>query len=130
MRYKGTRIESGVPQGSVIGPILFLFFCHRPTKCHQCNNADDGKMVSPRSQSDLLQSSLYNVWKWSVNKDLPINLTTCNYITIGLDPPLQLSLATEIRAIPYRLQTLLKTWAFSWTISSHPPSIAERLPPM
>ncbi len=34
---------------------------------------DDVKMVSPRSQSGLLQSSLYNIWMWSVNWDLPMN---------------------------------------------------------
>ncbi len=35
----------------------------------------------------------------------------------------------EVRTIPYRSQTLLKTWAFSWIIPSHPPSIAKRLLP-
>ncbi len=56
--------------------------------------ADAVKMVSPRSQSDLLQGSLYNVWNWSVNWDLPINHTKCNYIAIGRTPPLQFSLVT------------------------------------
>ncbi len=51
-------------------------------------------MVSPRSQGDLLQGCLYNVWNWSVNWDLPFNPTKCNYIAIGRAPPLQLSLAT------------------------------------
>ncbi len=50
-------------------------------------------MVSPRPQSDLLQGSLYNVWNWSVNWDLPINSTKCGYIATGQTRPLQLSLA-------------------------------------
>ncbi len=56
--------------------------------------ADDVKTVSPRSQSDLLHGFLYNVWNWSVNWDLPINPTKCNYIAVGRAPPFQLSLAT------------------------------------
>ncbi len=67
---------------SVINVITLLF-------------ADDSMMVSPRSQSDLLMSPLYNVWNWSVNWDLSINPTKWNYIAIGRAPPLQLSFAID-----------------------------------
>ncbi len=94
-------------------------------KCHQCANAvftDDVKVVSPSSQSDLLQSSLYNVWKCSLNWGLPININKCNYyIAIGRAPPLQLSFATGSPGAPIQAVTLLKIWAFSWTVLSHPP---------
>ncbi len=86
------RIKSGVAQGSVIGPLLFLLFVNDLPSIINVTTllfADDVKMVSPRSQSDLLQDSLYNVWNRSVNWDLPINPTKCNYITIGRTPPLQ-----------------------------------------
>ncbi len=83
--------KSGVLQGSVIGPLLFLLFVNDLSSAEIF--ADDVKMVSPRSQSDLLQSSLSNVWNWSIIWDLPINPTKCNYIAIGRAPPLQLSLA-------------------------------------
>ncbi len=35
-------------------------------------------------------------------------------------------LSLEVRAIPYRSQMLLKTWAFSWTIPYHSPSIPKQ----
>ncbi len=35
----------------------------------------------------------------------------------------------DVRVIPYRSQTLVKTCAFTWIVPSHSPSIAERLPP-
>ncbi len=52
-----TRIKSGVPQGSVVGPLLFLLFVNDLSSVINVTTllfADDVKMVSPRSQSDLL----------------------------------------------------------------------------
>ncbi len=88
-----TEVKSLVPRGSVIGPLLFndlpsvinvitLFF------------TDDVKMVSPRSQSDIFESSLYHVWKLSVNWDLPLNPNSCNNIAFGRAPPFQFFLAS------------------------------------
>ncbi len=87
---KETRTKSGVPHGSVIGPLLFLMSCQRPPKCHQCGV----KMVSPRPQSGFLQDSLYNVWNWSVSWGLPINPTKFIYNAIGRAPLLQLPFTT------------------------------------
>ncbi len=57
-----TRIESGVPQGSVIWLFLFLLFVNDlPSAINVAMLlfVDDVKMVSPRSQSGLLRGSLY-----------------------------------------------------------------------
>ncbi len=65
-------------------------------------------MVSPRLRSDLLQGSLYNVWNWLVNWDLPIKPTKYNYIAIGRAPPLQLSLATGRPGNSIQVTTVVK----------------------
>ncbi len=49
-----TRIKSGVPQGSMIGPLLFLLFVNDFLNVTTLLFADAVKMVSPRSRSDLL----------------------------------------------------------------------------
>ncbi len=58
-----TNSKRGVPFGLVIGPLLFLLFVSNFTYVISVLTllfADDVKTVSPRSQSGLLQSSLYN----------------------------------------------------------------------
>ncbi len=92
-----------MPQGSVIGPLLFLLFVNDVVNLTTLLFADDVKMVSPSSQSDLLQSSLYNVWIWSVTFDIPFYPTKCKYIAVGRAPYFNYPLPLEAREIPYLL---------------------------
>ncbi len=81
----------------MIGSLLFLWFVNdlpSVIKMMTLLFADDINMVSLRSQSGLLQSSLCNIWHRSVNWDLPINPIKCKYNSIERAPPLQLSFAT------------------------------------
>ncbi len=78
-------MHSGVPQGSVIGPLLFLLFMNDLPDVLEALPllfSDDVKMVTRRSQSMDLHSSLTATWDWSKKWDLPINPTKCNYLTI------------------------------------------------
>ncbi len=83
------RIKIGVPKRSVIGPFLFLLYVNDIRSVINVLTpffADDVKMVSPRSQSGILQN--YVIWGF------PINPTKCNYFAIRQAPPVQLSFAT------------------------------------
>ncbi len=87
-------MHSGVPQGSVIGPLLFLLFVNDLPDALETMTlffADEIKMVTRRSQSMNLHSSLTAAWDWSKKWDLPINPTKCNYLKIGREFPLRLS---------------------------------------
>ncbi len=89
------RRRQGSKVGYFWGTTSILAVCQRPPKCHHFVNAtfrwrrrDGLTTFTKRPFADL-----YNVWNWSVNWDLPINPTKCNYIAIGRAPQLQLFLA-------------------------------------
>ncbi len=79
-------MHSGVPQGSMIGPLLFLLFVNDLPDVLETMTllvADDVKMVTRRSQSMNIHSSVTAAWDWSKKWDLPNNPTKCNYRNIG-----------------------------------------------
>lgn len=84
--------SSGVPQGSHIGPILFLLFINDVMTClsqHdvQCLIFCDDIMLfrSIRSANDhfILQNALVSLKEWFDSNFLDINPTKCNVITFS-----------------------------------------------
>ena len=85
------EVISGVPQGSVLGPILFILFINDIVNV--CNNnvvvtlyADDVKVYSTVSSGDTvfnLQSTLANLQKWASAWQLKINISKCQVLRIG-----------------------------------------------
>lgn len=79
---------SGVPAGSILGPLLFLTFIDDISDCVLYAMvllfADDIKMsivVGSQAETRLLQMDINNILEWSVKNKLPFNPGKCNVIT-------------------------------------------------
>ena len=83
---------SGVPQGSVIGPLLFNLFINDITDLFDSSTtssklfADDIKIYSKITSSltvQAFQDCLDSVFNWAKTWQIGISYSKCNFITIG-----------------------------------------------
>ena len=92
-------VLSGVPQGSVLGPLLFLIFINdlpKCTACPVCLFADDSKIYCrvPRGNKvlpelegshELLQKDLNELQKWADKWKMSFNVNKCKIMHLGYD---------------------------------------------
>lgn len=80
---------SGVPQGSVLGPLLFLVFINDILKCVKFAKvllfADDIKLFSSicsEKDCDALQSDVSSILQWCSSNRLPLNINKTKVISL------------------------------------------------
>ena len=92
-------VLSGVPQGSVLGPILFLIFINdlpKCTTCPVCLFADDSKIYCrvPRAKNgkpelegaqETLQKDLDELQNWAEKWKMSFNVNKCKIMYLGYD---------------------------------------------
>ncbi len=84
-----TEIDSGIPQGSVLGPVLFLIYVNDLPDVVECMTkmfADDTKLygkVDGIEGSAEIQQSLNNVCTWMDTWQLGLNKQKCKQLHIG-----------------------------------------------
>ena len=82
-------VTSGVPQGSILGPLLFLLYVNdigEEIHSHARLFADDCTLfreVSTSSHMEALQNDLHRLYEWSQKWQLNLNLTKCKAICIS-----------------------------------------------
>ncbi len=89
-------VESGVPQGSVLGPLLFLILIgdidHAVASSFVSSFADDtriGRVITSKEDADKLQADLESVYQWAIQNNMQFNCDKFECIRYGHDKDLQ-----------------------------------------
>ena len=82
-------VESGVPQGSVLAPILFLIYINdmpEGVKSYINLFADDAKLcrqVKNKEDCNILQEDLNKIWRWSNKWEMKFNVDKSHVMEMG-----------------------------------------------
>ena len=84
-----SSVTSGTPQGTILGPLLFLLYINDITECVSSTvklYADDTKiyreLADPITDSQLLQADLTNLSEWACKWQLRFNADKCESMRI------------------------------------------------
>ena len=83
------NVTSGVPQGSVLGPLLFVLFINDLPGAIDCLSmlyADDTKIyqaVNNSKDAEIFQENIRLLWKWSIEWQLHFHPDKCHILHLG-----------------------------------------------
>ena len=92
------QVLSGVPQGSVLGPILFITFVNDIDKglvSRIWKFADDIKLANTVETDEdriVLQTDLDNVMRWTKEWEMEMNISKCTTLRCGQTPNIHVHL--------------------------------------
>jgi hypothetical protein len=80
------KVISGVPQGSVLGPLLFIVYTadvKYSVRSSWVMYADDMKIYNDSLNYQMLFNDISNISKWASDWQLPLNIGKCTVLHIG-----------------------------------------------
>ena len=86
-------VLSGIPQGSILGPVLFSIFVNDLPEFVSCIIslfADDTKISLPLTDADstfMLQEDLFNLEEWATNMQMKFHPKKCKVLHLGKNNP-------------------------------------------
>jgi ribonuclease P/MRP protein subunit RPP40 len=97
-RFRQEPVDSGVPQGTVLGPTLFsVYIDNLEAELKKLNIsvkiikfADDtkgGKVITSAEDRDKLQRALYCLCDWADKWGMSFNLGKCKIMHVGINNP-------------------------------------------
>ena len=89
-------VLSGVPQGSILGPLLFVLFINDIFNSIDKNSliglyADDTKLsrkIETWSDCDILQSDIDTLNNWCISNKMKFNTDKCKVLTVAKSEPM------------------------------------------
>ena len=86
------NVTSGVPQGSILGPLLFVIFINDMINSISLGTnialyADDTKIwrkIENWSDHDILQKDINNLYEWSVNNKMKFHPQKCKVLIVNM----------------------------------------------
>ena len=118
-------VTSGVPQGSVLGPILFLLYINDlPDDIKSCLFADDTAVyltLDKQNSPQQLQDDLDQLQKWETMWDMEFNPSKCLVMHITRDKhPINSQYSMHYQILDTIDTTFILGWTFQaiWILNS------------